>query len=176
MSELSQQRTSLLSTQQRLDLDQLFKTKMKLIDDASSPILASETTLSSSNGTLNSSSLSSASSGQINNDEFSDSNAESDSNVAPTVRQVLAGLNETARDFMNEYPVEKGLHRFSREIQEKLNDYYSDLERELSSSLRRRYHKYSHLTAGNSVDFSAFFLFLDFYSLVNNDIYSVGKH
>ena len=60
MSELSLQRTGLLSTKQRLDLDQFFKTKMKLIDDSSS----ANNTASCSNGTLNTS-LSSASSNSI---------------------------------------------------------------------------------------------------------------
>lgn len=62
MTELSNQRTNLLSTQHRLDLDQLFKTKMKLIDD--SALVNGLSSGSSSNGTLNTS-LSSASSNSI---------------------------------------------------------------------------------------------------------------
>lgn len=81
MSELSIQRTGLMSTKQRLDLDQFFKTKMKLIDDSSTPA-------NCSNGTLNTS-LSSVSSNSIFQSQAQNDDAEAEDGAAPSsVKQV----------------------------------------------------------------------------------------
>lgn len=82
MSELSLQRTGLMSTKQRLDLGQFFKTKMKLIDESNS-----STPANCSSGTLNTS-LSSASSNSIfQSQQLNDEDSE-ESAAPSSVKQV----------------------------------------------------------------------------------------
>lgn len=83
MSDLSLQRTGLMSTKQRLDFDQFFRTKMKLIDDSNTAI----TSKNCSNDTLNTS-LSSASSNSIYQLHQQNEDESEENSVPSSVKQV----------------------------------------------------------------------------------------